>query len=874
MTSVRRLLRSRHWTIVAVFIAMTGLQACVAAFSIELLSAVRSYVTGESLYSKGQKDAQIYLLDYAEKQREEDYALFMAALGVPLGDRAAREALQRHEPDLEKARRGFLDGGNHPNDIDGLIWMFRLFQRFPLMSKPIEAWTEGDRVIEQMRGLVDRARKDILAGNVASGAVSEMRKQVPVLNARLTELESNFSAQLGEASRATQRLLLALNFVIALLLALTGLAFVRRSARTQASTEAEVVHRQESLQRLLDSTAEGLYGVDVQGRCTFINKAAMTMLGYAHESELLGRDIGALLRGSQAEATQAPGAHQAVHSLDHVFRRRDGTSFPVEYWSHPIVHDGETQGAVATFFDISERVEMQVALRRGEMRMERLIDAVTDGVVTIDQERKVVLFNRAAEAMFETSASDAIGSPVDRFIANAPGAHAVDETSAPSHAVAPSLTGPLRELVGKRAGGREFPIEASLSRLETERGPLTTAVLRDVTALHAAHSERRAREAIEASSRAKTEFLSRMSHELRTPLNAVIGFSQLLRMDASRPLSKEQLERVEHVESAGEHLLALVNDVLDLSRIESGEMSLTRESVAMAEAIEEAATMVSPLVSEAGVEIFLSPEPLAAPDRDLWVHADRVRLRQILVNLLSNAVKYNRPGGNVVLRWRQLAGQCEVTVVDTGQGIAADQLGGLFEPFNRLGAEASKVEGTGIGLVLSRQLAEMMGGSLEISSVLGEGTVALLRLRIAPAAETAVRACAPHRVGWSGQTLRVLYAEDNEVNAELMRQIVRLRPSVSLRVAESGRSALEMATLDPPDLMLIDMNLGDMTGLELARALERDRSTRDIRMFALSADALPEQIDAAMRCGFDGYLTKPIDFEKLLALLDNEQATR
>jgi len=513
VTRVHRFLRSRHWPIVAVFIAMTGLQACVAAFSIELLSSVRAYVTGESLYSKGQKDAQIYLLEYAEKQREEDYALFMAALSVPLGDRAAREALQRPEPDLEKARQGFLDGGNHRDDIDGLIWMFRLFQRFPLMSRPIEAWTEGDRVIEQMRGLVDRARKDILAGNVGSGTVSEMRMRVPVLNARLTELESTFSAELGEASRTTQRLLLGLNVVIAALLTLTGLAFVRRSARIQASTEAEVVYRQESLQRLLDSTAEGLYGVNIEGRCTFINKAAMTMLGYAHESELLGRDIGAMLRGSQVDETPAPGAHQAVHSLDRVFLRRDGTSFPVEYWSHPIVHDGELQGAVVTFFDISERVEMQVALRRGEMRMERLIDAVTDGVVTIDQEQKVVLFNRAAEAMFETSASDAIGSSIDRFIANAPGARALGEKVPASDATAPALTGPLLELVGKRAGRHEFPIEASLSRLETERGPFTTVVLRDVTALHAAHSERRAREAIEASSRAKTEFLSRMSHE-------------------------------------------------------------------------------------------------------------------------------------------------------------------------------------------------------------------------------------------------------------------------------------------------------------------------------------------------------------------------
>jgi len=886
--NVRPSLRARHWPIVAVFIAMAGLQACVAVFSIELLSSVRAYVTGESLYSKGQKDAQIYLLDYAEKHREEDYARFMAALAVPLGDRAAREALQQPEPDLGKARRGFLDGGNHPDDIDGLIRMFRWFQRLPMMSKPIAAWTEGDRVIEQMRGLVDRARERIRAHDVNAAAVVEMRVRAPVLNARLTELESTFSELLGEASRTTQRLLLGLNTVIAIVLAVAGLGFVRRSAKVQASTEAEVVNRQESLQRLLDSTAEGLYGTDVTGRCTFINKAALTMLGYAREADLLGHDVDVLIHRSHAPHQQAHITRQALHSVDQVFWRQDGTSFPVEYWSHPIIHDGEVHGAVATFFDISERVEMQAALRVGEMRMERLIDAVTDGVVTIDQDQRVVLFNRAAEAMFGTAASEAIGGPIERFIDAAGTARVLALAEQPPPSAIQALAVPLRELIGRRSDGHRFPVEASLSRLETERGPLTTAVLRDVTALHAAQAEKRAREAVEATSRAKTEFLSRMSHELRTPLNAVIGFSQLLRMDTSRPLSPEQLERVEHVENAGEHLLALVNDVLDLSRIESGEMSVTRESVALSAVVEEAATMVSPLVSEAGVEIFLRSGPAATPPGqasllgessapgadEVWVHADRVRVRQVLVNLLSNAVKYNRPGGHVVLTWKATNGRCEVSIADTGQGISPDQLAGLFEPFNRVGAEASRIEGTGIGLVLSRQLAEMMGGSLTISSVFGEGTTALLTLAAVSAPDTAIRRVAPSAVARESGTLRVLYAEDNEVNAELMRQIVRLRPSVSLRVAESGGSALEMAALDPPDLMLIDMNLGDMTGIEVARALHRDRSTREIRMFALSADALPEQIEAAMQCGFEGYLTKPIKFEQLLALFDGDEWNR
>jgi len=737
----------RYWPIVAVFVAMTMLQASVTAFSIQLLSTVRAYVGGESLYSKAQKDAQIYLLDYADKHEEADYARFTSALAFPLGDRAAREALQRPDPDIAAARRGFLDGGNHPDDIDGLILMFRWFQHLPFMSRTIATWTEGDRTIEELRVLVERAHQRIRAGDAGSADVAEMFLRSRELNERLTILTSRFSAELGEASRSTQRLLLALNTCIAALLTITGLLFVRRSIRMQAVSD---------------------------------------------------------------------------------------------------------------------------------LRMERLIHAVSEGVVTVDERRRIVLFNEAAEAMFGLTAAEALGCPIDRFVA------ALDIADAPVSAPAGAATaaGTLQALTGHRRDGRAFPIEVSLSRLQMEQGVLTTIVLRDITARILADAERRTHEALEASNKAKTEFLSRMSHELRTPLNAVIGFSKLLRLDAVKPLSAEQLERVQHVENAGSHLLALVNDVLDLSRIESGEMSVSSQAVQLPRVIEEAATMVSPLVTKAGIEVFVASEnPIAGlgrrtdarvvPPGDLWVNADPVRLRQVLVNLLSNAVKYNRPGGRVALTWRRTDDECEILVTDTGQGIPADQLAGLFQPFNRLGAESSAVEGTGIGLVLSRQLAEMMGGTLTISSTFGVGTCASLKLGIAsaPAAKPD-----PAHLGRcespAAPSLTVLYAEDDEVNAELVRQLVTMRRGVSLRVATSGAMALECARADPPDLMLVDMNLGDMTGIELARELRRDRATREVCLVALSADALPEQIRAAMACGFESYLTKPINFDEVLAVFD------
>ena len=882
--------RRRSWPIVAVLVGVIGLQVLVAIFSIDLLSAVRAYVTGESLYSKGQKDAQIYLLDYVDFQREDDYQRFLQALAEPLGDRTAREELQKPRPDLDRVRQGFLQGGNHPDDIDSLIRIFRWFHSVPFMAQAIATWTEGDGVIEEMRELVERAHERVKAGTLHAAAIRDMRSQALLLNKRLTALERQFSAQLGAASRQTKWLLLGLNLTLATLLSLTGLRFVRQSLRDRAEAEAEVRRRQESLQRLLDSAAEGLYGVDTDGHCTFVNRSALVMLGYERESELVGRNIHGSIYPAQAAHDgamhQALRLHEHAHAADEVFRRRDGSSFPVEYWSHPVLQDGQVRGAVVTFFDISERVRTHAALRESEMRLSRLVDTVADGVITIDGDGKVVLFNHAAERLFRASADAVVGSPIEQFIPpRLRAGHAAMVRKFARGKADAQIISALQELMGMRADGEEFPMEASLSKLGTDQGLLITLVLRDVSEQRAARDERQAREALEASNRAKTQFLSRLSHELRTPLNAVLGFSQLLRMDRTRALDADQLARVQHIERAGKHLLALVNDVLDVSRVESGQMTLSLEPVDAFLVAEEAIAIVSPSAVEAGIEIRTAlPASLlrdggdegshAADAEAAWVVADLVRLRQVLVNLLTNAVKYNRKGGHVTLSYHRHDGACQFVVSDTGIGMTAEQLTRLYEPFNRLGAERTSIEGTGIGLVLSRHLVELMRGSLKIDSAPGGGTVATVTLRCTGMPLGASPApYMPSQHGALDGTLNVLYAEDNEVNIELVRQVAALRPAVTLRVAPNGTLALEMARLDPPDLMLVDMHLGDMTGMDVAHALRRDPATAGIHLVALSADALPEQIDAALERGFEGYLTKPIDFRELLRVLDLHTAS-
>ncbi|CAA9316480.1 MAG: hypothetical protein AVDCRST_MAG89-1429, partial [uncultured Gemmatimonadetes bacterium] len=405
----------------------------------------------------------------------------------------------------------------------------------------------------------------------------------------------------------------------------------------------------------------------------------------------------------------------------------------------------------------------------------------------------------------------------------------------------------------------------------------TVGIARDITgrkeaeiALQRAKEEAdEARDSAEAANRAKSEFLSRMSHELRTPMNSILGFAQLL---ARKELPADQKKGVDHILKAGRHLLNLINEVLDITRIEANRQELSVEPVQAKSAIQEALSLIRPLASQRGCRI----EEQIAGETDVYVRADRQRLTQVLLNLLSNAVKYNRAGGSVRLSCEAAGERVRIGVHDTGRGIPADKMDQLFVPFARLGAEQYEAEGTGLGLALSKRLVEAMGGALEVESTFGEGSSFWLDL---PVVESPLQRLS--RTGASGarpaeQTpgapATLLYIEDNLANLSLVESILASHPEITLVPALQGRLGLDLAWEHRPDLVLLDLHLPDVPGEEVLRRLQADPRTRHTPVIIISADATPGTVERLLQAGANGYLTKPLDVDDFLATVERSLA--
>jgi len=514
--------------------------------------------------------------------------------------------------------------------------------------------------------------------------------------------------------------------------------------------------------------------------------------------------------------------------------------------------------------EVAERQRTGEALRASQQQLQAILDTAHVGIVKTDLDGRILTPNPAYGRLLGYSDSELRHRTVGQLT------HPDDriEDGKMLQAMRRGERDTYRRekrYLAKDGSVVHALVTVALLRDAEGQPAFTVGVVEDIGEhLRLAEAER-ARESAESSNRAKSEFVSRMSHELRTPLNAMLGFAQLLSLDRKPALAEHQRAWAAQIQQAGWHLLHMINDTLDLSRIESGMLQLEPVALELGPLVSAALAMVEPAAEKRALRIELQLDRRAHA-----VMGDETRIKQILTNLLSNAIKYNVDGGSIVLRSRVTESQAiEIVVSDTGLGMTRAQMDELFQPYNRLGRERTAVEGTGIGLVISRRLAELMGGSLRAQSAAGEGSSFTLTLPRAPHADGALSTTselpaepASYRQRW------VHYIEDNETNIEVMRGMLLRRPQVSLSVSMNGLDGLAAVRLRRPSLILLDMHLPDIDGLELLRHLKDDDELGSIPVVVVSADATAAHIEAALTAGAAHYITKPVNLASFLAILD------
>lgn len=626
------------------------------------------------------------------------------------------------------------------------------------------------------------------------------------------------------------------------------------------------------LARAMEASVDGIAIADASAPdqpLIYVNPAFEAITGYRRE-EMLGRNCRFLQRGDTRqpvldEIRLALRLGRPGRALLRNYRK-DGSAFWNELTLAPVRDEaGRLTHYIGVTKDVTDRVEAEAALCRS--------DALLHEAQRMARMGNWVLHLEDGRLEWSAEVHEILGLDPRRDIPDLEAYYRIlhPEDVAPVQAAQQrAMTSPELQQVEHRVlcpDGRLCWMRLRLVGHFDASGLATriTGTLQDITAEKAREAElRQAKEAAERANQAKSQFLARMSHELRTPMNAILGFAQLLELNPS--LDARSRSNVGEIHKAGRHLLTLINEVLDLARIEAGRLQLELEPVDCLVVAEERLALAGPLARQREVVLGLQP----VMDGRMTVMADRTRCKQVLLNLLSNAIKYNRPGGRVDLSIAVHAEQyVRFTVRDSGQGIPAERQAELFQPFHRLVDDYTAEEGTGIGLAISKRLVEEMGGHIGYHSRVGEGSSFWFDLPRSP--DAAVFTPAAPVLGTEQRTCdvrgTVLYVEDDPANARLMGRLLDRFPDVQLLQAATPEEGLRLAAESTPDLVLLDINLPGIDGYQVLQRLNQMRNCADIPIVAISADAMPEQIARAQRAGFRDYLTKPVDVRALDRLL-------
>jgi PAS domain S-box-containing protein len=545
---------------------------------------------------------------------------------------------------------------------------------------------------------------------------------------------------------------------------------------------------------------------------------------------------------------------------------------------------------------IFEGRRREALLKTGALQ-NAILTSANFSIIATDEKGIIQLFNVGAERMLGYLAAEVVNK------INPSDIHDPQEVMARAQALSLELGTPITpgfealvfkasreiediyELTYIRKDGSRFPAVVSVTALRDAQDVIIGYLLigTDNTARRLVEAERTlldqalqdknaelesAKVGAEKANLAKSDFLSSMSHELRTPLSAILGFAQLLE-SGSRPPTASQKRSIDQILQSGWYLLELINEILDLALIESGKLSLSLEPISLAEVMRECQDMIEPQAQKRDISVTF-------PQFDVpyFVQADRTRMKQVFINLLSNAIKYNVVGGTVIVdHSTSTPGRIRICVKDSGAGLTADKLAQLFQPFNRLGQEANGEEGTGIGLVTTKRLVELMGGAIGAESTVGTGSVFWFELNLSterhPVNGTAISsAVAQAPIQTDAQVRTLLYVEDNPANLMLVEDLIARRPDIRLLSARDGNRGVEIARASRPDVILMDINLPGISGLEALRVLAEDSITAHIPVIALSANAIPHDIEKGLKAGFFRYLTKPIKVNEFMETLN------
>ena len=631
---------------------------------------------------------------------------------------------------------------------------------------------------------------------------------------------------------------------------------------------------------LIESNTDALITTDPSGIITDVNQQMEALTGCTRD-ELIGTPF----KNYFTDPERAEAGIKLVLSENKVtnykltVRTRDGKETVVLCNAVTFYDRNQTlQGVLAAAHVVTEHRHDRELLRESQERFTAIVESAMDGIVTIDSEQRIVLFNAAAERLFLRKADEVKGKPIDCLLPTRfTEIHHQHIRTFFQSGVTNRRMGALGAVSGLRANGEEFPIEASISHMQVGGEHYGTVILRDITERHKAEQALRDRDheitlknqQLEAASQMKSDFLSNMSHELRTPLNAILGFGQLMESD-SPPPTPAQKESIAQILQAGWHLLKLINEILDLAKVESGRVSLLEEPVSLAEVMRECQALIELQAQQRDIK-------LTFPQFDIpyFVRADRIRVKQVLINLLSNAIKYNREHGSVEVKCiASTPERIRVSITDTGVGLSQEQLVQLFQPFNRLGQEAGGEEGTGIGLVVSKRLVEMMGGIIGVESTVGVGSVSWFELssvaepQLSMAGSETATVVQVHVTDELRRHNTLLYVEDNPANLKLVEQIIARHPDISLLTAVNGDSGIEIARASQPDVILMDINLPGINGFEALKILRSHPATAHIPVIAISANAMPFDIERGVKAGFFCYITKPIKVDEFMEAMD------